>query len=89
MADLRIHDWWNEPRFRECLTPELRGEFILRKLMQHDPSKCRKVLRTTCGTPKLLPVRLAPSQWQLLLGAMGASLVEISEVLIRLGLTWQ
>lgn len=89
MADLGIHDWWSEPRFCECPTRELRAEFILKKLTQHDPSKCRKLLWTTCGTPEPQPGRLAPSQWQLLLGAMGASLVEISEVLIQLGLTWQ
>ncbi len=88
MPDLGIHDWWNEPHFSECVTPELRGEFVLGKLMQRDPTKFQKLLLATCKITKPRPVKLTSSQWQTLLAAMGASLVEISEVLIRLGLTW-
>jgi hypothetical protein len=35
------------------------------------------------------PDHLTAAEWQALLGAVGASLVEISQVLIQLGLTWR
>ena len=89
MPDLGVHNWWTEPLFNQCFTPELRGEFVLSKLMQRDPKKFRKLLLVTCKMAKPRPLKLTSSQWQTLLAAMGASLVEISEVLIRLGLTWQ
>lgn len=89
MADLGVHHWWTEPHFTRCFTPELRGEFILGKLMQRDPEKFRKLLLDTCKISRPCPVTLTATQWQTLLATMGASLVEISEVLIRLGLKWQ
>jgi hypothetical protein len=89
MPDLGVRGWWDEPHFQHCGTPELRGEFVLGKLMQRDPTKCQKLLLATCNIGKPRPVKLTSSQWQTLLAAMGASLLEISEVLIQLGLTWQ
>jgi hypothetical protein len=86
---LGVHDWWTEPHFEQCFTAELRDEFVLGKLMQRDPRKFQKVLLEICQIAEPRPVRITPSQWQALLAAMGANLVEISEVLIRLGLTWQ
>jgi hypothetical protein len=62
---------------------------VLGKLMQRDPQKCQKVLLETCRITRPQPVTLTSAQWQVILAAMGANLVEISEVLIRLGLTWQ
>ena len=89
MPDLGVHDWWDEPHFRQCGTQELRGEFVLGKLMQRDPAKFQKLLLETCKIPKPRPVKLTSCQWQTLLTAMGASLMDFSEVLVRLGLTWQ
>ena len=89
MSELGIHHWWTEPHFKQCFTPELRGEFILGKLMQRAPKTFRKLLLETCNIGMPQPVQLTSSQWQTLLATMGASLVEISEVLIRLGLTWE
>jgi hypothetical protein len=89
MPGLGTHGWWSEPHFEQCFTPELRSEFVLGKLMQRDPQKCQKVLLETCRITRPQPVTLTPAQWQVILAAMGANLVEINEVLVRLGLTPQ
>ena len=71
MPDLGVHNWWTEPHFKRCLTPTLRGEFVLGKLMQRDPKRFRKLLLETCGIEMPRPVQLTSSQWQTLLATMG------------------
>lgn len=43
--DLGLDAWWDEFEYRRCsATLDLRGEFILRKLREHDAAKLQIVL---------------------------------------------
>jgi hypothetical protein len=90
MAGLDLAHWWDDPQYQNSRTLRERGAFILSKLMQRDPQRFRQLVRRICRTSTYppSPAALTAAQWQAILGAMGASLVEVAEVLIRLGLPW-
>ena len=90
MAGLGLARWWDDSDYRYCRTVHERGAFILSKLMQHNPRRFPHLVRKICQTKDYppSPEALTAAQWQALLGAMGASLVEVAEVLMALGLTW-
>jgi hypothetical protein len=90
MAGLDLARWWDDPQYQRSQTLQERGTFILSKLMQRDPKKLTHLVRKLCRTPHYPPSPddITAAQWQALLGAMGASLLEVAEVLIRLGLPW-
>lgn len=90
MAGLGIAHWWDDPRYTHSHTLHDRGAFILAKLMQCDPKGFKLLLRKLGGPTRYppSPEALTSAQWQAILGAMGASLVEVADVLIRLGLPW-
>ncbi len=73
MPALGLAGWWNEPDYRHCYTANLRGEFILSKLLQRDPPKLRA------------PENISAAEWATILTAMGASPDEIAEVQARMG----
>lgn len=86
MASVGLDGWWDEPHYKQSYTPNLRGEFILDKLMQCDPKKFKAVMEDTFEGADPLPESMTPSQWRIILTAMGASLTEVAQVLIRMGL---
>jgi hypothetical protein len=90
MAGLGVAHWWDDPRYAHSYTLHDRGAFILAKLMQCDPKRFKPLVRKLSGTTRCPPPpeALTPAQWQAILGAMGASLVEVADVLIYLGLPW-
>lgn len=47
MPPLGLDGWWDEPHYKQCYAPNLRGEFILVKLMQCDPKKFQTLVADT------------------------------------------
>lgn len=90
MSGLGVAHWWDDPRYQHAATTRARGEFILTQLRERDPKRFRQLVRKlgTMRSNPPSPEALTPTQWQTILGAMGASLVEVAEVLIQLGLPW-
>lgn len=90
MDGLGVARWWDDPHYQQSHSLHERGAFIFSKLMQHDPRTFTHLVWKICQTKNdsPLPEALTAAQWQAILGAMGASLVEVAEVLIRLGLPW-
>jgi hypothetical protein len=85
MAPLGLEDWWDEPHYKRCYTPNLRGEFILIKLMQRDPKKFQTLMADIFHRREPLPEDLTASDWRFILASMGASGSEIADVLTRMG----
>ena len=90
MDGLGLARWWDDPHYQQSRSLHERGAFIFSKLMQHDPRTFTHLARKICQAKNYppLPETLPAAQWQAILGAMGASLVEVADVLIRLGLQW-
>ena len=86
---LDLQSLWADPQYQQSTTQRERSQLILAKLKQCNPTRLRAALCELQLTKTELPEQLTAAQWQALLGAVGASLVEISQVLIQLGMTWQ
>jgi hypothetical protein len=86
---LDLKTLWADPKYKKSTTRRERSRLILAKVRQCNPTRLRTVMRELGLTKIEQPDHLTAAQWQALLGAVGASLVEISQVLIQLGLTWQ
>lgn len=80
---------WADPKYQKSTSRRERSQLILANIRQCNPTRLRAVMRELGLTKTEQPDHLTAAQWQALLGAVGASLVEISQVLIQLGLTWQ
>jgi hypothetical protein len=85
MAPLDLDAWWDEPHYRQCYTANLRGEFILSKLLQRDPPKLRAVVASLYAATEPLPENINAAEWATILLAMGASPEEIVDVRARMG----
>jgi hypothetical protein len=85
MPPLGLDGWSDEPHYKQCYTPNLRGEFILTKLMQRDPKTFQTLLVDTFRGMEPLPGALTALDWRIILTAMGASVSEIAHVLTRMG----
>jgi hypothetical protein len=85
MPALGLAGWWDEPHYRHCYTANLRGEFILAKLLQRDPPKLRALMASLYADGEPLPENLSAAEWATILTAMGASPDEIAEVQARMG----
>jgi hypothetical protein len=86
---LDLQSLWADPQYQRSTTRRERSRLILTKLRQCNSTRLRAVMRELGLTKTGQPDHLTAAEWQALLGAVGASLVEISQVLIQLGLTWQ
>ena len=84
MPALGLDTWWDEPHYRQCYTANLRGEFILSKLLQRDPPKLRALVASLFQVEPL-PENISTAEWATILTAMGASSDEIADVQTRMG----
>jgi hypothetical protein len=87
MAGFEVERWWDEPHFKRSNTRAERAQFVLVKLMQHDPKKLTGLLREVCqvqGYPET-PHAITDEQWRTILTEMGATPLDVAEVLIRIG----
>jgi len=86
---LDFQSLWADPQYQQSTTQRERSRLIFAKLRHYNPTSLRAVMRELGLTRAEQPEDLTAAQWQALLGAVGASLVEISQVLVQLGMTWQ
>ena len=84
MPALGLDAWWDEPHYRQCYTVNLRGEFILSKLLQRDPPKLRALVASLFQVEPL-PENISTAEWATILTAMGATPDEIADVQSRMG----
>ena len=84
MPALGLDAWWDEPHYRQCYTANLRGEFILSKLLQRDPPKLRALVASLFQVEPLSE-NISAAEWATILTAMGASPDEIADVQTRMG----
>ncbi len=89
---LNLETVWADPKYQQSTTRAERAQLILARLGDSNPTRFRAVLQEL-GLRGIRGIEaaghLTAAQWQALLGAFGASLVEVSQVLIQLGMTWQ
>ena len=85
MPALGLAGWWNEPDYRHCYTANLRGEFILSKLLQRDAPRLHALMASLYADGEPLPENISAAEWATILTAMGASPDEIAEVQARMG----
>jgi hypothetical protein len=85
MTALGLDAWWDDPHYRQCYTVNLRGEFILMKLLERDPPKLRAVMVDLYRDNEPLAGSITALEWHMILAAMGASPAEIADVQARMG----
>jgi hypothetical protein len=85
MPALGLDAWWDEPHYKQSYTADLRGEFILAKLLQRDPPKLRAMMASLYADGEPLPENITAAEWTTILNAMGASPDEIADVRARMG----
>jgi hypothetical protein len=85
MPGLGLAAWWDEPHYRQCYSANLRGEFILSKLLQRDPPKFRAMVAGLYADSEPMPESITAVEWATILTAMGASPDEIADVQTRMG----
>ena len=70
-------------------TPAQRGRFILRKLQGYDAARFGQVMATLSRDVTKDPAAITKAEWRTILGFLGASPHEVSEVLKRIGRVWR
>ena len=86
---LNLETVWADPKYQQSTTRAERAQLILARLGDSNPTRFRAVLQELGLRGIEAAGHLTAAQWQALLGAFGTSLVEVSQVLIQLGMTWQ
>ena len=85
MTALGLAAWWDDSHYRQCYTANLRGEFILMKLLERDPPTLRAVMVDLYRDNEPLAESITALAWHAILAAMGASPAEIADVQARMG----
>lgn len=83
-----VERWWEDPHFQRLHTPAERGHFVLVKLMQRDPKRLPQLLADVCGVRGYpdRPDVITADQWRAILTAMGASPLDVAEIVRRIGI---
>jgi hypothetical protein len=81
--------WWDEPRYKTCITVHLRGLFIFDKLRAYDSAKFEAVMADLYPDERPDPQDIGRFEWQTILAFMGASEDEIADVQGRMGRAWR
>ena len=84
-SGLGISRWWEDPVYLAQHTLNDRGRYILTKLYQLDPARLRSASVKMYGRRQLEPEEIQAHEWQELLASLGATRVEVREVVQKLG----
>lgn len=87
---LHLDSWWDEFGYRRAQGSfSDKGEFVLRKLEDHDAAKLKDVLGDLYRDEVPDPMDITKFKWEVILRFVGADAEEIKDVQLRMGRVWR